>query len=398
MKLRLVTLGLAGFFVTAGVAVGQGRPGETATDPIRCWWKTDRTAIRVGERFTLVLTCSVIETPATTVVPAVNQLEPGAIILTPFEAVAGVRRDDVVVAPWRYLQYEYTMRLLSEGFFGQDITIPSLTVTYNLQGPGGDTQGRDQSYLLPPIPMRVLSLVPRMGSDIRDASGQTFESVETRRFQASTAMVTSWIAFAFAGLLAAVAVARSAGRFRARDTTVVKPVPANVVLRGSLGTLADVKTEAAGGWTPDLARRALAALRVAGAVAVGRPVTQQLVGTDARERSGQLSVRTGLLRRKRALLSASITPVTIANRLQQAPPAGAQARADLEQLADALAVFGGVSYGRPTELEGATLSTTLETAVSVIQRIRRRMRWPIERRAYLSARARRLGDRDALRV
>jgi hypothetical protein len=304
----------------------------------------------------------------------------------------------VVVAPWRYLQYEYTMRLLSEGFFGQDITIPSLTVTYNLQGPGGETQGRDQSYLLPPIPMRVLSLVPRMGTDIRDASGQTFESVESRRFQASTAMVTSWIAFAFATLLAAVAVARAAGRFRARDTTIVKPVPAYAVLRGALGTLAEVKAEAAGGWTPDLARRALAALRVAAAVALGRPVAQQFVGMTTRERSGQLSVRTGLLRRKRALLSASITPVTIASQLQQAPPAGAQGRADLEQLADALAVFGSASYGRPTERDGSTLSTTLESAVSTIQRIRRRALWPIERRAYQGARARRLGERDALRV
>src|SRR5687767_1166395 len=161
------------------------RPGQATADPIQCWWKTDRTAVRVGERFKLVLTCSVIETPATTIVPAVNQLEAGAIILTPFEAVSGVRREDVFVPPRRYLQYEYTMRLLSEGFFGQDITIPSLTVTYNIQGPGGDTQGRDQSYLLPPIPMRVLSLVPRMAADIRDASGQTFETIESRRFQAT---------------------------------------------------------------------------------------------------------------------------------------------------------------------------------------------------------------------
>jgi hypothetical protein len=136
---------------------------------------------------------------------------------------------------------------------------------------------------------------------------------------------------------------------------------------------------------------------VAAAVAVGRPVAQQFVGADARERSGQLSVRTGVLRRRRALLSASITPRTIATQLQQAPPAGAQARTDLEQLADALAVFGTAGYGRPTELEGATLSTTLEHAVPVIQRIRRRTLWPIERGASRAARAR-LGARDALRV
>src|SRR5918994_1080062 len=112
------------------------RPGEVESDPIRCWWKADRSAIRVGERFTLVLTCGVIETSGITVVPAVNQLEPGAISLTPFEAVAGIRHEDVVVPPWRYIQYEYAMRLLSEGYIGHDVNIPALTVTYNLQSPG----------------------------------------------------------------------------------------------------------------------------------------------------------------------------------------------------------------------------------------------------------------------
>ena len=38
--------------------------GEVESDPIRCWWKTDRTAVRVGERFGLTLTCGVIETRA----------------------------------------------------------------------------------------------------------------------------------------------------------------------------------------------------------------------------------------------------------------------------------------------------------------------------------------------
>ncbi len=42
-----------------------------------------------------------------TVVAAANQLEPGAIQLTPFEVVSGARRDDIVAPPWRYLQFEY---------------------------------------------------------------------------------------------------------------------------------------------------------------------------------------------------------------------------------------------------------------------------------------------------
>src|SRR5262245_31241733 len=32
----------------------QPKEGEVQSDPIKCWWKADRTAVRVGERFGLV--------------------------------------------------------------------------------------------------------------------------------------------------------------------------------------------------------------------------------------------------------------------------------------------------------------------------------------------------------
>src|SRR4029078_7786118 len=100
------------------------KAGEVASDPIRCWWKADRTAVRVGERFGLVLTCAVIEAGPITVVPVLNQLEPGALSITPFEVVSGARGDDMVAPPWRYVQFDYAVRLLSDGFFGQDVMIP----------------------------------------------------------------------------------------------------------------------------------------------------------------------------------------------------------------------------------------------------------------------------------
>src|SRR6185295_10911796 len=117
------------------------KAGEVASDPIRCWWKADRTAVRVGERFGLVLTCSVIETGPITVVPVLNQLEPGALSVTPFEVVSGGPKvDDVITPPWRFIQREYNLRLLSDGFFGQEVAIPSLTVTYNLAAKGTGQQ------------------------------------------------------------------------------------------------------------------------------------------------------------------------------------------------------------------------------------------------------------------
>ena len=354
------------------------REGEVASDPIRCWWKTDRTAIRVGERFQLVLTCAVIEATGVTVVPAVNQLEAGAISLTPFEAVSGIRREDVVVPPWRYLQYEYTMRLLSEGFFGQDVNIPSLTVTYNLQAAGAGSEGRDQTYMLPALPMRVLSLVPRTAGDIRDASGQTFAAVESRRFRSTTAMVISGIAFAFAAVLATLALARVVGRYRVRDPHAVRPLPATSLLRGCLRSLSDVRAEAArGGWTPQLTTQALAALRIAAALALGRSVAQEFVDGDAPGRQGQLAVRTGLFRRRRAILSSATTASALTTHLGNGHAKGAQARVNIEQLSDALQVFSAATYGRAADPDTSSLTNALDHAIEAIRRLRLRTMWPM---------------------
>jgi hypothetical protein len=331
----------------------------------------------VGERFGLVLTCSVIETGPVTVVPVLNQLEPGALSLTPFEVVSGSRRDDLVVAPWRYVQFEYAVRLLSDGFFGQDVTIPALTVTYNLQEKGSGAQGRDQTYILPALPMRILSLVSKGADDIRDASGQTFASIESRRFRSSVATTTAWISFAFAGVFAIFAVVRAAGQFRVREKGTVRPLPAPSLLGASLSALTRVKEDAAhAGWTSELSRRAASALRIAGAVALGRPVTQRVVESDVTERDGQLTVHAGWLRRRRVMLSASTTSRTIARGLNNGHGPGAQTRANLESISDALGVLSTAGYGRKADDDSSALDTALTESTQAVRRIRARSRWP----------------------
>ena len=363
------------------------KAGEVSSDPIRCWWKADRTAVRVGERFGLVLTCSVIETGPITVVPVLNQLEPGALSLTPFEVVSGGPKvDDVITPPWRFIQREYNLRLLSDGFFGQEVSIPALTVTYNLASKGTGQQGRDQTYILPALPMRVLSLVPKGVSDIRDASGQTFASVESRRFRATTATVTAWISFAFAGVLGLFALARVVGQFRVKSTHAVKPLPAASLLRASLGVLRQVKEDSArAGWTSELSRRAAAALRIAAATALGKRVAQDFVTSDMSERDGQLTVFTGWPRRRRVLLSAATTPTTITRELNNGHGPDPRTRSSAESIAQALGVLGAAGYGRATPENSAALDTALEESTEAVRRLRAGTQWP--RRATAAMRA-----------
>jgi hypothetical protein len=260
------------------------------TAPIRCWWKTDRTSIRVGERFALTLTCSVIETRSVTVVPTLTQLDPGALQIPPFEVVGGSRRDDVVAPPWRYIQYEYNVRFLGEGFFGQDLTIPPLSVTYAIK----DASGAGRKGGTSPTSCRrsrcgVMSLVPREAADIRDASAETFADVETRQFRARGASIASVDPAGRRGRRAADRAVRLIGRRRTRQPGAVRTVPPAMVLgtcvRGLNALRADVARE---GWSPALARRALALLRVAGAIAAGRTVAQ---GTGRAVRTGARRTR-----------------------------------------------------------------------------------------------------------
>ena len=94
-------------------APGAGTP-SVETDPMNCWWRTDKSAVRIGEPFELTLTCRVMETREVTVAPTLTEIEPASIELTPFEILSGTRHQDVVQPPWRYVQYEYTARLLGE--------------------------------------------------------------------------------------------------------------------------------------------------------------------------------------------------------------------------------------------------------------------------------------------
>lgn len=353
------------------------RPGEVEVAPIRCWWRTSTTEIRIGQRFTVTLTCGVVETSSLTVVANTTQLDPGAIQLTPFEVVSGVRSDDIVAAPYRYFQYEYDVRLLSEGFFGQDVTIPTLPVTYNIQAAsGGGAQGRDQTYALPALPMRVASLVPRSAADIRDGGGQAFEAVAARQARASTANVIGGILFGFAALMVVLAGLRVAGRVRQRRPAIARPLAPVTVLQGCLKTLATLKAEAArDGWSPALAHRTLGALRIAAAVGLGRPMAQAPATPAQEPREGQLLFRHGLLRPKRALVSAAVTPQTIDRALQEgAAPAS---RAAIEQLKAGLQTFNAAAYGRDGASDTIALDAALSEATAAVKQLRARSLRPM---------------------
>ena len=143
-------------------------------EPITCWWRTTTSAIRTGEPFGLTLTCAVLETESTRIVPDFSKLEPQVVQLPPFEVLGGTHAGDLVTTGKRFFQYDYRLRLLAEDGFGADVAVPPLEISYRVESKvsGGESvQGRDQSYALPRTSIRLISLVPDDTMDIREAAG-----------------------------------------------------------------------------------------------------------------------------------------------------------------------------------------------------------------------------------
>ena len=374
-----LVLALLGVATPAAAQVPAGSADEVAAKAMNCWWTPAKNAVHVGEPFGLTLTCRVLETEAAAVVPNVTEIEPTSIQLTPFDVLEGTRHEDLVMPPWRYLQFSYTVRLLGEEFFGRDLAIPATNVTFRIRTGGAEAaEGTERIYILPSIPIRILSLVPAQAVDIRDPAAGTFGDIEALRFRSTVGLVAGVILLGFAGVLLAIAAVHAVERFRKRAAPVEATVPAGAVLDGCLREVDRVRSEAVReGWSPDLAARALAPFRVAAAVAMSQPVTQTLVTGDAPTRDGQLAVGYGLLRRRHARMSAAMTADAI-DRLRS-PTNGHEPLPVndelLDPIRDALAGLNAVRYGRNGAADVLELDRTLDNGASALRRLRGTRRW-----------------------
>ena len=362
-------------------------PSDLSVPPIECWWKTDRNAVSVGEHFQLTLTCAVLATDRVSVVVDESSLEPSALHLTPFEIIGGQRFRDILNAPRKFFQYQYTMRVLGEEFFGKEVPLPRLQITYKVQNSlqgGAALQGREAQYSLVPVPIRVLSLVPPGAADIRDTPTDTFGDVETRLFRSNIFLIVASVAFIAAGLMVVMLLARAAVRRRAATAARHRTVSPMTVLRAAIRELATVRAESSrAGWTDELAGRAAAAVRLAGAVALSRPVSHTEVDRQTSASEGQVAAPAGLatLRGKTTMLSAAVTPESPASNGHTRPEGrGAELWRSLSQ---SLGVFTAARYARPSassgrpEVEGrnggldqAALDSALAESEDAVKRLR----------------------------
>lgn len=311
---------------------------DVEVEPIVCWWRTTTASVRVGEQFGLTLTCSVVETESTKVVPDLSRLDANVVQLPPFEILGGTHPGDLVTPGKRFIQYDYKLRAIPEEAFGSDIAVPPLEVTYNIESKlanGESSKGRDQTYSLPRTSIRLISLVPTDNADIRESAVTTFGAIEARSARANIFQTVSTLLFGLAGLVALVMLI-TLFRQRTSQATVVRALlTPRAVLRAAARELADVQRESRGGWTDELAARALAALRIVGSYAQGRALGLHPIADGATAADGQLLIH-GFLGRPGAFVSGSVTAQSVSN----------AESASTQGLADALRTLTVARYGR----------------------------------------------------
>jgi hypothetical protein len=402
-----------GATVAAGVSgsVEDRRTAENGDGPITCWWRTSAGSVRIGEPFSVVLTCAVADTDALRVRVEESRLETSAAQLPPFDVIGGRRASDVVSDGRRFLQFEYTLRLIAEQGFGQDVSLPALQVPYRIErradgsasgtsgassasgagraaragaadagsqsgagtsaagaaaagaaggaGAADAAQGRDLIYALPPLPIRIASVVPDSAADIREAAVPSLAEIEQGAWRATMLRVLAGSLFALGGLTLALAFVRGVRRRRAMTPDTARGLSDRAILQGVRRELTAVQEQAReSSWTPDLATRALTAARIAATCAVGRPIAQTPIARELTRPGGaldgQLLVRDAF-RPGRFATPALVSGAATAEVLARLSTAGLSQNGDASVHSDlqaALAQFTAACYGRASVVAG----------------------------------------------
>ena len=359
--------GEAGAQVSAPPA--QGAESFVATDPIRCWWRTGKSAVYIGEHFSLTLTCSVVDTADVRVVADQTRLDPAAVQLPPFDVLEGIRHPDIQAGQRRLFQHEYSVRLIADDLFGSQVAIPSVDVLYRVQSEVEATEtieGREQVYQLPALPIGVMALASSQAVDIRDATADTFGAIASRRFRGNVAFALAALFFS-AGLgCVAVAVSSALRRSRAPSDETSRPLSDVQVLGGAVRELERVKAEVLReGWSLDTVGETLAAVRLGIAIALGQRSPQVILDPDAPGQDGAVIVRSGLMRPRRVMVSASVTA-----------DAFGRAAGDVGGLRSVLHVLTAARYGRSEDVPREDLDRAVTEGVTALERLRAERSWP----------------------
>jgi len=378
---RLVRLVLFVTTISVSSAFAQVQPTQNVeVEPVTCWWRTNTSAIRVGQPFSVVLTCSALETEATKAIVDRGRLASAAVQLPPYEVTGGSQSDDVTTASRRFMQYEYTLRLTGDDVFGAEVPVPPLQVSYRIESKvqqDAAVQGREQTYILPPLPIRVASLVASSETHIREAPVPSLAAITARETRGAMLRAVGTIIFALSGLLVVVALVRNVQQRRSTVARVRTHLLGDrAILAGVRRELRDVQQHAAReGWSDVLAARALAAMRVTASYAAGQHVAQRpLKNTNGHD--GQLVLKRRWRPGSHVLISGAATTNDLAGGADGGGDELRSAMADLTVARYGRASGNGPALSERSESKGGPdLNDAIERGLRATDRVAARHTW-----------------------
>lgn len=347
-------------------------------EPIRCWRQSSAGAVAIGETFSVVVTCAVYEADNAQVIPDESRLNVASIQMAPFEILGGSHPPDVRRGSRRFLQYDYQLRIIGPDAIGRDVNIPALAISYRIHsrvGAAATLEGRDLSYLLPMLPIKVLSMVPNDAADIRDGSAAGLAAVDSLRFRSSLFRV---LALAFAALAAVMVVLALLPLARATTAVVGAErdrIPDHAVMNRVADELGELQKRVAGGWTDEAAARALALTRLVAAAAIGRPISQKVSRGGDVVPEGRLLVQSGLFKSMRATVSSPATADDLARGLSQPNTFSPAQRLQLEGLQSAMLALANALYRKDPMRDSSTLDDAVRQAIGAARAIAQERNW-----------------------
>lgn len=364
--IALVVLAVVGPHFSAAVIAQE----MTSVAPIQCWWQSSTGAVTIGEAFDVTLTCAVLDTEAVQVVPDESRLGVASIQVAPFEILGGSHPPDAHRGPRRFFQYRYSLRLIDADSIGRDVSVRVLPIQYRVHsrvGANASLKGRDLTYLLPPLPIKVLSLVPADAADIRDGADASLGAVESLRFRTSLFQIVALSLGAIAAVVALLALLPLTRRARGARKTDEGRLPDRVILHHVAVELDGVKREAGiEGWTDGLTARALAALRIVAAHAIDRASSQKPLAPGAPVPEGRLAAAHGWPRPVRVSVSSPVTTDDVGRAGSKlADSVSITTRHHLEGLQQGMAVLTAALYRQAPVRDSPVLDEAVRHGASV---------------------------------
>jgi len=351
---------------------------DVSVDPIRCWWRTSAPAVHVGEQFDLSLTCAALESEAVSVVVDESRLGNAVVQMAPFEVVSGSHPADLHAGIRRFFQYEYRLRIISPDAIGTEVRIPDMALHYRINSKvaaNAAVQGRDLLYYLPPAIMRVESIVPDGSTDIRDATGASFSTIDALNFRSGIFNILGIALIAFGGLMILLVLIRLARGARKWTPADQRQLSTGALVRVATRELAAVRRErASAGWTDELRDRTLAATRIAAAAALGRTISQRTAAAGVVVGDGRLIAR-GPRRGTKRVVSAPTTARDLSREIARLSVADSR-RSTFEALSEALSALTAAQYGREAAPGESALDEALEKAATAAATVRSQNMFP----------------------